>query len=236
MRKLLFITTLLASFAASPVLAQEAQVEKPRAIAPAPPAIDAQDAKAESERRRRELERTSFVEVKNYEALTPKQSDYPPEAWVAGQEGTVGYLLYVGPDGKPQACEVIETSGFELLDGATCMLLMERGEFHPAINGLGEPVIAEFPGQYRWERKEPQYAGSMTVHVAFTIDEKGQTIDCETVEIGGMISERMRRRIEREPCPGMNRTDVAPYRDDDGVPVAKRVNLLLQVQVEDTDN
>ena len=158
-----------------------------------------------------------------------------PKLGLGGQEGSVGYSRYIAADGTPQACEVTQSSGFELLDDATCKLLMERSDFAPATDAEGNPVASEFPGQYRWSKREPEFASTMTVDVAFTVDKDGRISDCEQIEISGSISERMQRQVDREPCPGANGSEEAPFRDKNGVPVRKRVNLLLQLEVEDIE-
>ncbi|MEM1052636.1 MAG: TonB family protein, partial [Pseudomonadota bacterium] len=162
------------------------------------------DGEAEDLGRQVAPHRKAYVAPTNYEALGPKPSDYPTESWVAGHEGDVGYTLYVGEDGKPKACEVTESSGFELLDMQACKLLMERSKFEPAIDADGNRVSGEFSSRYRWAKREPEFPGTLTVHVAYTVNEDGTLTDCETIEISGSISERMQRQIEREPCPGIN--------------------------------
>ncbi len=170
-----------------------------------------------------------------YEALAPNPADYPPQAWVVGDEGDVGYRLYVGADGKPQSCEITESSGSQLLDEATCPLLMERLEFDPALDREGVPVASEFDGRYTWSKREPEFGGPMTIHVAYTVGTDGIVSDCEVIEISGTISEQMRRSFDREPCPGSrNSTGGAPFRDENGVPVERRVSLMVRVGVEET--
>lgn len=171
-----------------------------------------------------------------YQALYPQQADYPPEAWVVGDEGDVGYRLYVDADGKPQSCEITESSGSQLLDEATCPLLMERLEFDPALDREGVPIASEFEGRYGWSKREPEFGGPMTVHVAFTVGTDGVTRDCDVIEISGTISEQMQRTFDREPCPGSNRpAGSPPYRDENGVPIERRVNLKVIVEVSDPD-
>lgn len=73
----------------------------------------------------------------------------------------------------------------------------------------------------------------MTVRVAFSVDENGVTTDCDVLEISGEISEQMQKTFEREPCPGTGRSSQPPFRDDQGNPVLRRVELTLSVKVEE---
>ena len=55
--------------------------------------------------------------------------DYP--AWAAdeGQQGTTGFELLIGPDGKVQRCIVLLSVGFPTLDSYTCNLIKRRAVF-----------------------------------------------------------------------------------------------------------
>ena len=66
--------------------------------------------------------------------------DYPPEARRAGIEGNLTTRYTVGPDGRIDRCYVTVSSGSELLDAATCRLVIARYRFAPARDGRGRPV------------------------------------------------------------------------------------------------
>jgi len=224
---------------ASPLCAQDGELRIPSPSPPGQPSppgplpISVED---EPSSVQEDANQRAYVTPSNYEALGPRPADYPVEALLEGQEGDVGYTLYAGADGKPEACEVVESSGFELLDEATCKLMMERGVFEPATDGSGKPVMGEFSSRYRWVIKEPEFGETMTVHVAYVVGENGVSSDCEVIEVSGMITDTMRQRIERDPCPGSNSLNAAPYRDENGIPIAKRVTVNFQVTVEDVED
>jgi len=168
----------------------------------------------------------------DWQAISPEQSDYPRASWVANEEGRVSYEVQVTREGTPIDCVVVESSGSLTLDAKTCAVVIERGTFDPALDEQGMPTAGTFGNAYSWRKREPEFPGSMTVRVQFLIDENGETTECEVLEMSGQMSEGLKRSFEREPCPG-TRNNRAPYRDEKGVPVAKRVTVAFDIAVED---
>jgi len=66
--------------------------------------------------------------------------DYPPESRRRGEEGSVRVSLRVGPDGRVQMAEVIESSGHPALDRAA-LEAVRRWRFRPATQA-GLPLAA----------------------------------------------------------------------------------------------
>ena len=66
--------------------------------------------------------------------------DYPAEAQMAGDEGTVQAQLTVGPDGRVAACRIVSSSGVDSLDRKTCDVLRQRARFTPARDRDGNPI------------------------------------------------------------------------------------------------
>lgn len=58
--------------------------------------------------------------------------DYPAEAAKKGVEGDVTFDVDVDVDGKPTACRITGSSGSDLLDQATCRIVLAKGQFVPA--------------------------------------------------------------------------------------------------------
>ena len=56
------------------------------------------------------------------------------------EEGTTGFRLTVGPNGRVTDCTVTSSSGSNALDAATCRIMRSRARFTPARNNLGEPT------------------------------------------------------------------------------------------------
>ncbi len=169
----------------------------------------------------------------SYQALEATPSDYPPQAWIEGQEGSVRFEIAVDAAGKPTKCTIIESSEFELLDAKTCEIAMARAEFEPALDLNGDPVAGVHRDYQVWTKREPQFGANMVVDVSFSVTEEGDVLNCQVHQLSGEMSEQMRKSFEREPCPGMKSPRKAVYRDENGNPVAKQVRLKVLAEVTD---
>lgn len=69
-------------------------------------------------------------------------ADYPAAALELGQSGTVIMRLTVSPDGGVSRCEIVRTTGFALLDQATCDLVAARAHFDPSQDDAGRATQA----------------------------------------------------------------------------------------------
>lgn len=77
-------------------------------------------------------------------------SDYPASALRNEEQGTTGFRLTVGPDGRVQNCVVTSSSGSSALDAATCRIMRSRARFTPARNNLGESVTDTVNSRIVW--------------------------------------------------------------------------------------
>ena len=77
--------------------------------------------------------------------------DYPLAAMRDDREGTTGFRLTIAPDGLPQRCEVISSSGHADLDTTTCRLMMERARFRPGRDEKKAPVGGTYSNRIRWQ-------------------------------------------------------------------------------------
>jgi len=77
--------------------------------------------------------------------------DYPPSGIRNELEGSVGYRLVVGTNGRVSSCELTRTSGHRVLDDATCRLLSNRARFDPATDETGAKVMGTYSGSVTWE-------------------------------------------------------------------------------------
>ena len=77
-------------------------------------------------------------------------ADYPEEALLNDEEGTVGFRLDVGTDGSVTGCTVTASSGSASLDAATCRIMADRGRFEPARDARGKPTPDQVNSRLTW--------------------------------------------------------------------------------------
>lgn len=106
---------------------------------PAPPAPPPAPTRVEPARARANL--SSYI----------SDSDYPPSSLRNEEEGTVGFSLTVGPDGRVTNCTVTASSGHAALDAATCRIMRSRARFTPARDSTGASVADTQSGRVRWQ-------------------------------------------------------------------------------------
>jgi TonB family protein len=80
--------------------------------------------------------------------------DYPRLGLINKWEGTTAFRLDVGKDGRVSDCQVTSTSGYALLDEATCRLIRRRARFNPALNENGNPISWGYASRVRWNIPE----------------------------------------------------------------------------------
>jgi protein TonB len=72
--------------------------------------------------------------------------DYPREARKDRLQGVVLPKFTVGTNGRVTDCKIVQSSGYKILDDATCNILMKRGRFTPARDSLGRVTIGVITG------------------------------------------------------------------------------------------
>jgi periplasmic protein TonB len=77
-------------------------------------------------------------------------ADYPASAIRAEEQGTTGFRLTVGPDGRVTNCAVTSSSGSGALDTATCRIMRSRARFTPARDDHGQPTTDSVSSRIRW--------------------------------------------------------------------------------------
>ncbi|MDB5697394.1 MAG: energy transducer TonB [Alphaproteobacteria bacterium] len=76
--------------------------------------------------------------------------DYPASAIRAEEQGTTGFTLEVGPNGRVVNCTVTVSSGSTSLDTTTCRVMRSRARFAPATDSSGKPTGDHVSGRIRW--------------------------------------------------------------------------------------
>ncbi len=77
-------------------------------------------------------------------------NDYPSRALREEREGTTGFRVSVGPDGRVTNCSVTSSSGHPDLDEAACSNITRRARFTPATDGEGQPTSGTYANRVRW--------------------------------------------------------------------------------------
>ena len=105
---------------------------------PAPPPAPPPPARVEPARARANL--GSYV----------SNDDYPASALRNEEQGTTGFRLTIGTDGRVTACEVTSSSGSAALDQATCRIMRSRARFTPARDSSGNPTGDTHNNRITW--------------------------------------------------------------------------------------
>ncbi len=78
-------------------------------------------------------------------------NDYPSRALQQEREGTTGFRVTVGPNGRVTDCQVTSSSGHADLDQATCSNVTRRARFDPALDSNGNPTNGTYSNRVRWQ-------------------------------------------------------------------------------------
>jgi periplasmic protein TonB len=77
-------------------------------------------------------------------------NDYPSRALSQEREGTTGFRVSIGADGRVTSCTVTSSSGHQDLDDATCKNVTRRARFKPALKN-GAETEGSYSNRIRWE-------------------------------------------------------------------------------------
>ncbi|MBA4748473.1 MAG: energy transducer TonB, partial [Sphingopyxis sp.] len=67
------------------------------------------------------------------------------------REGTTGFRVAIGPDGRVTGCDITSSSGHADLDQETCKLVTRRARFDPALDRDGNPTTGSYSNRVRWQ-------------------------------------------------------------------------------------
>lgn len=115
--------------------------------------------------------------------------DYPSAAIRAGEQGSVHMELRVAADGSVASCEVLETSGSQVLDQQSCALATQRFLFEPGRNSEGAATASRSRHRVRWVLPDDAPGGDGFPFVRFAISitatlRDGQVASCTTQSMG----------------------------------------------------
>lgn len=92
---------------------------------------------------------TVTAQPKSNPASWATDADYPSRALRANEQGTTGFRVTIGPDGRVTDCQVTSSSGSQELDQTTCTLVTRRARFKPAMMD-GQPTSGSYSNRIRW--------------------------------------------------------------------------------------
>ncbi|ANY20433.1 Gram-negative bacterial tonB protein [Tsuneonella dongtanensis] len=95
------------------------------------------------------------------------EADWPEGARDSKREGTTKVSFEVDPEGKPAACQVIDSSGHPDLDARSCVIVGERGMFKPALAADGTPTRGRVTQEVIW--RVPTKSGASTARSSIPI-------------------------------------------------------------------
>lgn len=107
---------------------------------------------------------------------------YPAAALRFEMAGTTAFRLAVDAAGKPVRCDIAESSGFDILDTATCERLLAKAKFSPPRNRTGGPAESVYIGRVRWvipgDRLSAAPKSEHFGRVLLTFDPAGKLSSC----------------------------------------------------------
>ncbi len=129
--------------------------------------------------------------------------DYPSASRAAWEEGITRVAYVVGVDGQVSQCEVVQTSGFQRLDDATCAIIQRRFRFNPATLN-GQPVPERKTQSIRWRLTEPSVERPALSGSNFT-DTTGATATDKGIDFVSARPYWTYNRIESKDYPSVSR-------------------------------
>lgn len=85
--------------------------------------------------------------------------DYPAAALRDEEQGTTGFRLAIGPDGRVTNCSVTSSSGSAALDTTTCRIMRNRARFTPARDSEGRPTTDTQSARITWRIESYSFPG-----------------------------------------------------------------------------
>lgn len=161
--------------------------------------------------------------------------DYPIAAMRHAMTGITRFRLSIDPAGKPNDCQVTESSGFDVLDRTTCQYLMARAEFTPALDAKGKVVAGTYANRVRWELppNPPLPLEEFSARSLLRIDQAGKIVSCSLIaKIGGDTP-----FAQFSQCPTDMPTEITLLlREHNSTPVANvemEMSLALTAEMRD---
>jgi periplasmic protein TonB len=155
--------------------------------------------------------------------------DYPAIALSDNLQGTVTFRLTIDTRGRVENCEILQSSGTDILDTVACNLISERARFSAATDARGRPTKGTYTNRVRWvlPRNLPQ-PRDLSLEATYIVEEDGSFSNCTIVRTEGMSPEEIAKL--RTPCLGPATT--TPFLDESNNPVRRLVRVRNFTKVE----
>ncbi|MFM5930173.1 MAG: TonB family protein [Novosphingobium sp.] len=158
-------------------------------------------------------------------------NDYPTRALREERQGTTRFRVTVGTDGRVSDCEILQSSGSNDLDSATCLLIWRRARFQPAQDAKGNPAIGYYSNAVRWvipeDYRPKPLTGSLTV--SFVVAPDGKTSNCKVVRGSGELGDA----YDVGPAECIMDTFNSGFTDAKGRKVSRVVTVTSVVSLRD---
>lgn len=158
--------------------------------------------------------------------MTP---DYPTEALIDHIEGVVSFRLVVDTSGRVEECQVVVSSGSDLLDATACNLITQRARFSIARDARGRPVKGSYSNRVRWVLpKEKPQPRPLEFEGTFVVQADGTVTDCQILHSNGLSPQD----LEKMQTPCLQEESTVPFLDESGNPVRRRIRVKNSVSIE----
>lgn len=123
--------------------------------------------------------------------------DYPSEALIREEQGTVTFVVEVDAEGRPGDCVTSDDSGSDALEAATCSLIRERARFKPARDAKGRAVPSRYTSRIAWKLPDgpAKFAAGMTI-TKVELAPSGAILGCTTETEGDELALMMAYKCE----------------------------------------
>ncbi|PXA84170.1 hypothetical protein DMC47_41105 [Nostoc sp. 3335mG] len=155
--------------------------------------------------------------------------DYPAKAMADRTQGDVAFRVAIDANGKPDACGILNSSGSQELDIATCESVLANARFKPAIGQDGKPIRAYYSSVVRWTLPDdamPWESAAVFVHIELNGD--GSVINCtegpsKASRIGGCMAfgrAALLSQVVASPLAKLRSIEIRFVQDTSGGPAA----------------
>lgn len=172
--------------------------------------------------------------------------DVPIDLVGEGKARVVGVRVTVDPDGTTRNCEAETSSGVPKLDAYTCVIILKRAHFRPAIGASGSPEIGVYRKQVTWavdsdslpiipdidltvSRLPAGVKDPTSVDLMFEVDESGHPSSCAAEQPAPVPHPGSASELVGVACDQLLKTYIAkPAMDRQGRPAPSLQDAVVR--------